>query len=1094
MITLGHGMKSQRRYQPQMGCIFTFILALFISGCGGGGDTTSTGGSAALSIQADAGNIIGIRVGETANLDGSASSTTLGSQLSYAWSFTHKPSGSNAVLNNATLVNPGFIPDVVGTYMVQLVVSAGGITSQRAIALVEASITGNVTGDVRVHTSFVSKCSNCHDGRFLDASINPGVILPKSGGHGGTTNVCEACHTTFGFDLVRYVDHTEVFGNCSTCHNGVDAIGKSKSHVVTTGECSDCHNTTSFLQLDANGNYDHTGITSGCVTCHNGKTAIGINHNPDTFDKSNNDCVSCHNTTTFIDAFPDHSNFKANNTRCDSCHGSTAQGVKDGHPDMSPSGVDCGTCHSVKQFSLGGVYNHRVDIAVLSCESCHTDNNSINARGKSALPNHVITTADCGVCHGVGGGDFALGILDHSEPSVMAQQCDSCHGSTATGKPSPNHMPTTLDCDACHTVGNFATGVFDHDVAVVDPVTCSSCHDGVITAGKHGTHIPTVEDCRACHASTTTFTGATIDHSTITNNCSSCHDGNISKGKGVNHLPTTRDCSDCHTTTPLTFVGGTFDHVGVTTCASCHDGVIALDKSTKTNHIPAKKECSQCHSDTTVPSGFVNSTFLAGVHPELLTGCEGCHTTRYLSTRIDLLKSSTHIPTGQDCHSCHSNSDFKDRTQFTHDGITGNCTSCHNGNYFDSANAKGKDYPLPTKTHPITTTDCGACHGVGNGFTDGGFDHTGTIDNCSSCHGDGQPGATTKKHPTHVTTTQDCSVCHVPGTFVTAVFNHTGIVDNCASCHDGSVPTATIKSADHLPTAVDCSSCHNTTAFVGARFDHQGTVSDCASCHNGTIALGKDGNHVPTSKDCSVCHKTTGFIPGTFDHTGIVDNCASCHDGFLAKGKTTDHVQTLADCGLCHTPTGFIPATFDHSAVSINTRCDSCHGVTSTGKDKKTNPAHWATSFDCRSCHTTSTFLSGTWQHDSNSAGNCDSCHSAVGGAKPKPSSGHISTNLQCDACHTTAAWAPTNFAHDPQGNYPGDHRVNYTCSRCHGSVITTPFVYPFSTYAPDCAACHKNDFDSESDHNGGKSGTVAQNQDCTGGGRGCHKVSDSGF
>lgn len=1100
-------MKIQRRYQPQIGCIITLMLALFISGCGGGGggDTTSTGGSTALSIQADAGNIIGIRVGETANLDGSASSTTLGAQLSYAWSFTHIPFGSNAVLNNATLVNPSFIPDVVGTYMVQLVVSAGGTISQRAIALVEASITGNVTGDVRVHTSFTSKCSNCHDGRFSDASINPGVILPKSGGHGGTTNVCEACHTTFGFDLVRYVDHSEVFGSCSSCHNGVDAVGKSNTHVITTAECSDCHTTTSFLELDANGNYDHTGITSGCVTCHNGKTSIGINHNPDTFDKSNNDCIFCHTTTTFKGAFPDHSvilnNVARGDQRCDDCHGSSASGPKVGHPDIAP--VDCGSCHSIKQFSLGGVYNHRVDASVLSCESCHNDNNSINARGKSAISNHVVTTTDCGICHGVGGGDFANGIFDHSTTSA---RCDSCHGSTALGKPAlhitTQITPTIVDCNTCHTPGNFATGTFDHSVANIGSLVCSDCHNGTKTAGKHVTHIPTTSECDVCHT-TTTFVGATVDHSTITNNCSSCHDGKISKGKDINHLPTTRDCSDCHTTTPLTFVGGTFDHVGVTTCASCHDGVIALDKSTKANHIPAKKECSECHSDTTVPGGFVTSIFLANVHPNQLNGCEGCHTSKYLSATPLLLKSANHVPTSQDCHSCHSNVSFADKTQFTHAGISGNCESCHDGNYFTSANAMGKvQAPNP---HPVTTADCGLCHGIGNNFKDGIFDHTGIVNNCSSCHGETAPapptGAVTRKssmtNPSHVTTTQDCSICHIPGTFATAVFNHDLIVNDCASCHGGSTPTATVKpTVGHVDTGEDCSVCHNTKAFAGAKYDHTGIVSGCASCHDGIIALGKDGNHVPTSKDCSTCHQTTGFIPGTFDHTGIVDNCASCHDGALAKGKpATGHVETLADCGLCHTPNGFIPATFDHSAIPTTTRCDSCHGVTSTGKDTKTNPVHWATSFDCRDCHTTSTFLGATWKHDSNSAGNCNSCHSSTGGARPKPSSGHISTNLQCDSCHTTTQWAPTNFTHNPNGNYPGDHKRATNCVTCHGNTVTTTFVYPSPPpLAPFCAGCHEGDFDRKGDHIGGENGTVEQNRDCSGGGRGCHKTSDSTF
>ena len=1115
------------RYQTQIGWLFTFVLALLVAGCGGGGGSSSSGAqsSGASSVQADAGDIIGIRVGETANLDGSASSTTSGS-LTYKWSFTHKPQASKtAVLINENSVNPTFIPDVVGTYMVQLVVSAGGISSQRAIALVEASISGNVTGDVRVHTSFPSQCSSCHDGRFIDPNINPGLIPPKSGNHVGASNMCQACHTTFGFNLIRYVDHQEVFGNCSSCHNGIDAIGKSDSHVTTNSECNDCHNTTSFLKLDAFGNYDHTGITSGCATCHNGKTALGINHTPDTFDKSNKDCVFCHNTTTFVGGMPDHSvilaDVTAGSDRCDRCHGSTATGPINGHPVISP--VDCGSCHSITQFSLGGVYNHRIDANILSCETCHNDNNTINARGKgAAVPAHITTTADCGVCHGVGGGNFASGTLDHLDSTVTVKRCDSCHRTIAPvtkaiGK-TVNHIQTQtndpvtpsieftgVDCVACHSPGNFATGTFDHSVANTGSLVCSDCHNGTNTAGKHISHIPTADECGVCHT-TTTFIGATVDHSAITNNCASCHDGNISKGKSTNHLDTTRDCVDCHTTTPLTFIGGTFDHVGVTTCASCHDGVIALDKSSKVNHIPAKKECSQCHTDTTVPGGFVNSIFNTDVHPAISTGCEGCHNTKFFPTPTVpvVVKETGHIPTNQDCHSCHTNVKFTPQI-FTHAGISGNCESCHDGNYFTSANAMGKaQVPDPANNpHPDTTADCGTCHGIGNNFKDGIFDHTGVVSGCSTCHGDGQPGATTKKHAAHVTTTEDCSVCHVPGTFATAVFNHTGIVDNCASCHDGSVPTATIKSANHIPTKVteDCSDCHNTTAFLGARYDHTGITTNCASCHDGIIALGKDGNHVPTGEDCSVCHKTTGFIPGTFDHTGIVDNCSSCHDGFLAIGKpATGHVQTNSDCGLCHTPVGFIPATFDHSGVSINTRCDSCHGVISTGKDQKTNPVHWDTSLDCRSCHTTATFIGGTWTHEPSSKGTCDTCHSPTGGARDKITApgGHMTTTSQCDECHTTAAWAPTNFSHDlnnvNQDDYPGDHNAAFGCVSCHGKSIDNPFVYPTTKYAPFCAACHAGDFDSVDKHFGGSNGTVEQNKDCSNGGRGCHQVGDRNF
>ncbi|MCW8924431.1 MAG: hypothetical protein OQK69_12540, partial [Gammaproteobacteria bacterium] len=349
--------------------VLTFALFLLVAGCGDTTTSTSTltstsdeAPSDAL-VYADAGNIVAVRVNNRATLDGSRSSTTSTAQLEFAWSFLSKPDGSKALLENGTSVSPSFIGDVAGSYRVQLVTSAGGVSSQRAIALVEVSVDGTLTG-IRVHTSYPSQCSECHDGRFA-APVGPlETVPPKSGIHPATSNLCQACHTTFGFDIQNFVDHSQVLDNCSSCHNGIVATGKSEFHTATTAECSDCHNTASFLELDVTGQYDHTGISSGCVRCHNGATAIGSPTSQIHIDNPVTDCSSCHSTSNFADAYPDHSNFKIDGTRCDSCHGLTAQGPKSGHPEMS---VDCGACHSIKQFNLGGVFNHRIDAAVQPC-------------------------------------------------------------------------------------------------------------------------------------------------------------------------------------------------------------------------------------------------------------------------------------------------------------------------------------------------------------------------------------------------------------------------------------------------------------------------------------------------------------------------------------------------------------------------------------------------------------------------------------------------------------------------------------------------------------------------------------------------------
>jgi hypothetical protein len=177
--------------------------------------------------------------------------------------------------------------------------------------------------------------------------------------------------------------------------------------------------------------------------------------------------------------------------------------------------------------------------------------------------------------------------------------------------------------------------------------------------------------------------------------------------------------------------------------------------------------------------------------------------------------------------------------------------------------------------------------------------------------------------------------------------------------------------------------------------------------------------------------------------------------------------------------------------------------MTATGKVDAV-PAHIEPTIlvDCYFCHTTATFAGGSWVHDANAtAGQCLDCHDNGGRATPK-SSGHLNTTDQCDVCHITDRWAPTNFSHRPNSEFTkqslGDHRRDPGCNGCHGPTIGSrpdgiqwrPSRAP--QYAPFCAACHANDFESESDHNGGRNGTVEQNKNCAE--SGCHRVSDSGF
>lgn len=83
-------------------------------------------------------------VGATVALDGSGSTDADGDVLGYFWAFTSKPAGSAASLSNPIIVNPTFVPDVAGLYVVQLIVSDGRLDSDPDTATIKVEVAGPV--------------------------------------------------------------------------------------------------------------------------------------------------------------------------------------------------------------------------------------------------------------------------------------------------------------------------------------------------------------------------------------------------------------------------------------------------------------------------------------------------------------------------------------------------------------------------------------------------------------------------------------------------------------------------------------------------------------------------------------------------------------------------------------------------------------------------------------------------------------------------------------------------------------------------------------------------------------------------------------
>ncbi len=202
--------------------------------------------------------------------------------------------------------------------------------------------TGGGNGGVPDHTTLVGNCISCHNGV---------VASGKSVNHMNTTDACEACHDKFPAPWLpvaaNRVDHTQVLGTCSSCHNGVTATGKTVTHVVTSAECDVCHTTLVWLGAVVvsppqppvvGGNpVDHSTFIGNCVSCHNGVAASGKSA---THIASSNACDNCH------DKFPLHwTPVPANRVDhtqvigvCSTCH--TLPG---GH--SATGGQECNVCH-----------------------------------------------------------------------------------------------------------------------------------------------------------------------------------------------------------------------------------------------------------------------------------------------------------------------------------------------------------------------------------------------------------------------------------------------------------------------------------------------------------------------------------------------------------------------------------------------------------------------------------------------------------------------------------------------------------------------------------------------------------------------------
>ena len=121
----------------------TYKLSLIV------GDGAKTSAAAQVVITVATGNITPIAnagpdqnppTGRVVTLDGNGSADANGNPITYNWRFESMPAGSTTTLTNGTTATPTFTPDLVGFYVLALVVNDGLTSSPLDVVVIDAHL------------------------------------------------------------------------------------------------------------------------------------------------------------------------------------------------------------------------------------------------------------------------------------------------------------------------------------------------------------------------------------------------------------------------------------------------------------------------------------------------------------------------------------------------------------------------------------------------------------------------------------------------------------------------------------------------------------------------------------------------------------------------------------------------------------------------------------------------------------------------------------------------------------------------------------------------------------------------------------------
>ncbi len=308
----------KKRFFIRWRLVLLCLLALTVIACSeAGNEATPTPvplDNASGPVDVLVGNAVSLQGIETAASDSGNTDNVI--YLKIVWTIISSPDNSQATILNPNSATPTFRPDIVGEYILRVVITQNG----------------SVLADNEI--KIVAGLSD--------------VFPPLPDNHLTTTDICVACHDPNTWALTG-VNHDQVVGTCSSCHDNITILGIPPIHIETASECDICHTTNNWFEIpgastssnDANTNVDHTGFAGNCIGCHDGINASG---KPLTHIETSSECDTCHLVIAWVSVAVVIDHIQVTGS-CESCHDGVIALGKPPVPAHIETTQDCVACH-----------------------------------------------------------------------------------------------------------------------------------------------------------------------------------------------------------------------------------------------------------------------------------------------------------------------------------------------------------------------------------------------------------------------------------------------------------------------------------------------------------------------------------------------------------------------------------------------------------------------------------------------------------------------------------------------------------------------------------------------------------------------------